>query len=99
MVYPFLPALARGLGVTPGQLSGVIALRNFGGLSTPFVARVAERQGRRSIMLVAMTAVIIGCLLVVTGSFVLAAAGIVVVGFAKYAYDIAMQSWFGVRVP
>lgn len=50
-------------------------------------------------MLVAMTAVIIGCLLVVTGSFVLAAAGIVIVGFAKYAYDISMQSWFGDRVP
>lgn len=99
MVYPFLPALARGLGVTPGQLSGVIALRNMGGFSTPFVARVAEKHGRRTIMLVAMAAVIAGCLAIATGSFYLAAAGIIVVGFAKYAYDISMQSWFGDRVP
>lgn len=99
MVYPFLPALARGLGITPGQLSAVIAMRSLGGFGTPVVARLAERHGRRSIMLVAMTAVTVGCLFVVTGGFALAAAGIVVVGFAKYAFDISMQSWFGDRVP
>jgi predicted MFS family arabinose efflux permease len=99
VVYPFLPALARGLGVTPGQLSAVIAIRNLGGFGTPVVARLAERHGRRSIMLVAIAAVTAGCLLVVTGWFALAAAGIVVVGFAKYAFDISMQSWFGDRVP
>lgn len=99
VVYPFLPAIARGLGVSPGQIASIIALRNLGGFATPAVARVAERHGRRTIMLLAMAAVTAGCLLTVTGSFAFAAVGIVVVGFAKPGFDLPMQAWFGDRVP
>jgi predicted MFS family arabinose efflux permease len=100
VVYPFLPAIARGLGVSPASLSALVALRNFGGLATPVAARAAERYGRRWMMLIAMTAVAIGCALTAaTTSFVVAGAGIVLVGLAKPAFDIPMQAWFGDRVP
>lgn len=99
VVYPFLPAIARGLGVSPGHIASIVALRNLGGFAAPAVARVAERHGRRSIMLLAMAAITAGCLLTITGSVVIAAVGIVIVGFAKPSFDLPMQAWFGDRVP
>jgi predicted MFS family arabinose efflux permease len=100
VVYPFLPAIARGLGVSPAALSSLIALRNLGGLATPVVARLAERRGRRWMMLVAMTAVTLGCILTASSNaWLVAGVGIVLVGFAKPAFDIPMQAWFGDRVP
>jgi predicted MFS family arabinose efflux permease len=100
VVYPFLPAIARGLGVSPAALSSLIALRNLGGLATPVVARLAERRGRRWMMLVAMTAVTLGCILTASSNvWLVAGIGIVVVGFAVPAFAIPMQAWFGDRVP
>jgi predicted MFS family arabinose efflux permease len=100
IVYPFLPAISRGLGVTPTAVASVIAVRNLGGLATPLVARAIERRGRRWMMLVAMLAVTAGVILTAsTGTFLVAALGIVMVGFAKPAFDIPMQAWFGDRVP
>jgi predicted MFS family arabinose efflux permease len=100
VVYPFLPVIARGLSVSVPALAVVVALRNLGGLTTPFVARLAERTGRRRLMVAAMIAITAGCALsAVTSTFALAAAGIVVVGIAKPCFDIPMQAWFGDRVP
>lgn len=99
VVYPFLPAIARGLGVSPAALSSLIALRNLGGLATPLVARLSERRGRRWMMLVAMAAVTMGCILTASSNiFLVAGLGIVVVGFAVPAFAIPMQAWFGDRV-
>jgi predicted MFS family arabinose efflux permease len=51
-------------------------------------------------MLVAMTAVTLGCILTASSNaWLVAGVGIVVVGFAKPAFDIPMQAWFGDRVP
>ena len=100
IVYPFLPAIARGLGVTPAALSSLIALRYVGGFATPVVARVSERRGRRWMMVIAMIMVTGGTALTAgTELFVVAGVGIVLVGFAKPAFDISMQAWFGDRVP
>jgi MFS transporter, DHA1 family, inner membrane transport protein len=100
LVYPFLPAIARGLGVSVGALSSVVAIRNLGGLAAPGAALLAERTGRRRMMLAAMTAVALGCALTAsTEYFLIAAAGIVLVGFAKPSFDVPMQAWFGDRVP
>ena len=100
VVYPFLPAIARGLGVSPAALATLVAVRNLGGLATPWAARASERYGRRWMMATASAAVAVGCVLAaLTGSFALASVGIVLIGVAKPAFDVAMQSWFGDRVP
>jgi len=100
VVYPFLPAIARGLGVTPAALSSLIAVRNLGGLATPLVARLSERRGRRWMMVVAMASVTLGCILTASSNvFLVAGIGIVIVGFAVPAFGIPMQAWFGDRVP
>jgi predicted MFS family arabinose efflux permease len=100
VVYPFLPAMARGLGVSTTALSALVAVRNLGGLATPAAARASERYGRRHMMVLAVGAVAMGCALTaLTSAFVIAGVGIVVVGLAKPAFDVSMQAWFGDRVP
>jgi predicted MFS family arabinose efflux permease len=100
VVYPFLPAMARGLGVSTTALSALVAGRNLGGLATPAAARASERYGRRHMMALAVGAVAVGCALTaLTSAFVIAGVGVVVVGLAKPAFDVPMQAWFGDRVP
>jgi len=100
VVYPFLPAIARGLGVSPAALSSLIAVRNLGGLATPLVARLSEWRGRRWMMVVAMASVTLGCILTASSNvFLVAGIGIVIVGFAVPAFGLPMQAWFGDRVP
>nr|MBA2312934.1 MFS transporter [Actinomycetota bacterium] len=100
IVYPFLPAIARGLGVPIGALASLVALRNLGGVTTPIVARASEAWGRRRLMLAAMMSITVGCALSAgASSLMIAGVGIVLVGIAKPTFDVPMQSWFSERVP
>ncbi len=100
IVYPFLPAISRGLGVSIATLSVLIAVRNFGGIAAPLAARTAETIGRRSMMTWAVGAVAAGtALTAIAPGFAVAGIGIVLVGLAKPAFDVPMQGWFGDRVP
>jgi predicted MFS family arabinose efflux permease len=99
VVYPFLPAIARGLDVSLGTVAAIVAVRNLGGLAAPVGAWAAERSGRRSPMVLATVVVAAGSLL--TGASARlwpAALGMVVVGIAKPVFDVPMQAWFGDRV-
>jgi predicted MFS family arabinose efflux permease len=100
IVYPFLPEIARGLGVSLGVMGGLLALRSAAGLAAPLVPRLAESLGRRTLMLVAVAGTVLGCLLLASASGVaMAAAGLLTAGLAKPLFDIPMQGWFGARVP
>jgi len=100
IVYPFLPEIARGLGVSLGVMGGLLALRSAAGLAAPLVPRLAESLGRRTLMLVATAGTVLGCLLLAGASGVaMAAAGLLTAGLAKPLFDIPMQGWFGARVP
>ncbi|MEJ2749792.1 MAG: hypothetical protein P8183_18070, partial [Anaerolineae bacterium] len=50
MVYPFAPALARGLGVELTSVYQLITLRNFSGFFSPVFGPLSERYGRRLVM-------------------------------------------------
>jgi predicted MFS family arabinose efflux permease len=99
VVYPFLPAIARGLGIPLATLGNLIALRNLGGVVTPAAARLAESVGRRSLMAAATAIAGVGCLLTaIAPGVAVAGVGLVMVGIAKPAFDVPMQSWLGDRV-
>ncbi|MPZ69868.1 MAG: MFS transporter, partial [Actinobacteria bacterium] len=100
IVYPFLPAISRGLGVSVATLSVLIAVRNFGGIAAPLAARTAETIGRRSMMMWSVGAVAVGTAITAAAPGLwVAGIGIVLVGLAKPAFDVPMQGWFGDRVP
>lgn len=100
VVYPFLPEIERGLGVSAAALGVVLALRAMTGLAAPVTPLLAERVGRRALMAAALTTTALGCLLIAGAPvFGVAAAGIILCGLAKPAFDVPMQGWFGARVP
>ncbi|MGI8576309.1 MAG: MFS transporter [Egibacteraceae bacterium] len=101
VVYPFLPQIADGLGVSLATLTVLLALRWIGpGVLAPVCARLTERWGSRRLMLAATVLVAAGCLLTVApGWWAFAAVGFVAVGLGKPLFDVPMQSWFSRRVP
>jgi MFS transporter, DHA1 family, inner membrane transport protein len=100
IVYPFLPEIARGLGVSLGTMGLLLALRSLTGLAAPLVPGISEHLGRRTLMVAACGSTAAGCLVLAgANGVVAAAAGLVLAGLAKPAFDIPMQGWFGARVP
>ena len=100
-VYPFLPAIARGLGVPLEQAAYLISARHIAGLATPAVARVVGRGERRHRLIVT------GLLLFIAGSAVTAATsayvgaliGFALIGLAKPVFDVSSQAYVADRVP
>lgn len=101
VVYPFLPQIADGLGVSLATLSALLAARwILPGLSAPVCARLVERWGSRRLMLAATVLLAAGCLVTVTGGWwLVASVGFVVIGLGKPLFDVPMQGWFSHRVP
>src|SRR5436853_5147798 len=64
MVYPFLPFIARGLGVTEEAVTLGITLRSAVGLFSPFIGSVADTWGRKRAMLIGLI-LFIGSMLMV----------------------------------
>lgn len=100
MVYPFIPALARGLGVPVSDVYMLVLLRNFAGFFSPLFGPMTDQYGRKPMMVGAMLLFSLGCLLVVAvpGYWTLGAT-LAVIALAKVIYDPAMQAYLGDVVP
>lgn len=107
LVYPFLPQIADGLGVTLGTAGALLFVRALAGLTAPAVPRAIDRLGHRPVMLGALGWVVVGAGVVAasdtvpTGwpALVGAGVGFAAMGLAKPLFDIPMQGWLGARVP
>jgi predicted MFS family arabinose efflux permease len=99
MVYPFLAAFGRGLGVDLPTLSIAITLRSIAGAFGPFLASIGDSRGRKTGMLFGLAIFIFGVGLVVIWptfpAFVLA---LILSLLGKYVYDPSMQAYLGDRV-
>jgi len=100
MVYPFAPALARGLGVPLTAVYQLITLRNLAGFLSPLFGPLSERYGRRPVM--------IGSMLLVAASFLLVliwpvywplGVSLGLIALLKVIFDPAMQAYIGDNVP
>jgi predicted MFS family arabinose efflux permease len=100
MVYPFLPVIARGLGVELADVALAITARSSLGLASPLLGSLADVAGRRRTMVFGLT--LFGASLLIVGmwptlsalflSLILAAAG-------KLILDPAVGAYLGDRVP
>lgn len=100
MLYPFLPTIARGLGVSLESITLAITLRSSLGLFSPVFGLIADRRGRKTAMLIG--------LLLFTGALLLVAVwptypalflSILLVGVSKIIFDPAIYAHLGDRVP
>jgi len=100
MIYPFLPEIATGLGITLAQAGVLVSLRNGVGISGPAFGALSDRVGhRRSAMLGLM---ILGLGLLISGvasGLSLAALGFVLAGTGSAIFLPTLVAYVSDRVP
>lgn len=100
VVYPFLPAISRGLGVPLATASLLLTIRSAVAAASPIYGFLADRYGRRRMMYAGIIALIIGASLVaVAPGLGLVLVAFAVLGFAKASFDPAAQAYVGDAVP
>ena len=100
-VFPFLPAIARGLNVSLEQAGLLLSARSISGAATPLVVATVGRGERRlrlagwSLGLFAIGAAVTAS----TGMYAGALAGFVLLGLGKPGFDAAAQAYIADRTP
>lgn len=100
-IYPFLPVLARGLGVPLTQAGMLVSARWITGLATPAAVRVLGRGERRHRLIAAGLATFAtgAVITAATGVFAGALVGFVLLGLGKPVFDVAAQAYLADRTP
>jgi MFS transporter, DHA1 family, inner membrane transport protein len=100
VIYPFLPAISRGLGVPLETTSLLLTARAVANLSSPLYGVLSDRYGRRVLMLAGLLILALGSLLVlVAPSLALIMAAIAFLSLSKAVYDPAVLAYLGDRIP
>lgn len=99
-VYPFAPALSRGLGVPITSITSLIAINQATGLFSPLFGPISDRWGYRVMLLTGLGMLAVGMF----ASGLLPLYGIIMValflaGLGKSIFDPALQAYLGERVP
>jgi predicted MFS family arabinose efflux permease len=100
VTYPFLPAIARGLGISFAQAGLLVAARSGIGLTGALWGVLSERRGYGWGMMLGLLALFLGaCTVSLSGSFSLALVGFLLIGFSKPVYDPSVQAFASARIP
>jgi len=100
-VYPFLPAIGRGLGVDLGQMGVLLSVRWGAGFTAPLTVAAVDRVGSsRRLLLAGLISFGAGSLVTATsGVFVGALVGFAFIGVGKPLFDIGANTYVSERVP
>ena len=99
-VYPFLPVLARGLGVGLGSVSLVVSSRALTAAVGPIFAVIADTRGRRFGILTGVFLFLAGLgVVLVWPTFAGFAISLILTSFAKSIFDPSLLSYLGDQVP
>jgi predicted MFS family arabinose efflux permease len=99
MVYPFMPAISRGLGVPMDSARYLISARSLAGFASPVFGPLSDRVGRKAMLLLGMALLFIALLLVpIAPTFSVVFLAFVLFGLAKSIYDPVLQAYVGDRV-
>ena len=100
IIYPFLPSIARGLGISLESAGRLVSLRMIAGLGTPLLGPLADRHGRRRVMEISLLLFSLASLLMAgVGTLAAAAVAFVLYGLVKALYDPAVYAYVGDAVP
>jgi predicted MFS family arabinose efflux permease len=99
LLYPFLPAIARGLGVSFESVALAITARSSLGIASPLFGQLAERRGRRNAMLFALLIFASGMFIIgLWPTYLALFIGLLLSGASKVIFDPAMQAYLGDQV-
>ena len=101
LVYPFLPAIARGLGISIGEAGALVSVRWAAGFASPVAIGVAgPRATSRALLLTGLGVFAVGSLVTAwVGMFAGAVIGFALIGFAKPLFDVGALAHISERVP
>ncbi len=100
VVYPFLPAISRGLGVPLQTTSLLLTARAAANLSSPIYGALADRLGRRTWMLLGLVILVIGSLAVmIAPTFGAVLVVLAFLSLSKAVFDPAVLAFLGDAVP
>lgn len=100
MIYPFLPVIARGLGVDLRTMSLALSIRAASGALGPLAAPLSDRKGRAFGMMLGVGLFSAGAAAAYFGGgFALFVLALVLTTIGKYIFDPAMQAHLGDVVP
>jgi MFS transporter, DHA1 family, inner membrane transport protein len=96
VIYPFLPAISRGLGVPLGTTSLLLTARAVANLSSPVYGSLSDRYGRRALMLAGLIILTTGTLFVALApSFNAVLIAVAFLSLCKAVYDPAVLAYLG----
>ncbi len=100
-VFPFLPAISRGLGISLAQGGILMSARSVSFVATPAIVASAGRDERRLRLATwALGMMSVGALITAaTGVYAGAFVGFVLLGLGKPSFDAAAQSYIADRTP
>lgn len=100
LIYPFLPVIARGLGVTLAEAGRLASVQGGVGLLAPLFGHLSDHYGRRRVMEGALLFMALAALLMaLTGTYLPALLAFAGFGLAKALYDPALLAYVGDAVP
>jgi len=100
IIYPFLPSIARGLGISLAAAGGLVTLRMVAGMGMPLIGPLADRWDRRRIMEIGLALFVLASMLLSSvGTFFAAIIAFILFGVAKSLYDLAAYAYVGDAVP
>ena len=100
MVFPFLPALARGLGVPLEAVAAVVSARSALGLFGPLLGAIADMRSRKQALVGAL--VVFGISVGIVGiwpNYAVFFLGLVISGGATVVVDSSVHAYLGDRIP
>jgi MFS transporter, DHA1 family, inner membrane transport protein len=98
-VGPFLPTLERAFGTSIGTLTTIMAVSEFGGLSTAPMGRVLDRGHQRRIFVAGLAAIAVSSLIALGGSVRWFALSFAVLVLGVTNLTVAGHAWISSRVP
>lgn len=100
LAYPFLPTIARGLGLSMEQAGFLVAVRSFVGLLSILFGLLTEKKGEKLGLLLGLFFLAIGGLCIGSrASYAWVLIGFIFTGLAHAAYNPSVQSYVSAHVP
>ena len=100
MTSPFLPVIARGLGIPLEQAGALVAVRSAAAIATPVIVTANRKRQRRRVVQLGLVMFVIGAVVTAaTSAFVGALIGFATMGLAKAVFDVSGQAYLSDRTP
>ena len=99
-IYPFAPAISRGLGVSLTAITSIIAINQVTALLGAAIGPFSDRWGYRRMMITGMAMLGLGMLAAaIFPLYTVVLLALFLAGLGKSIFDPAVQAWVSHRVP